>query len=60
MVRRRIAPEQLGAILRFARRNGRLWKSKLQKAWLIGTCSDPALQALRNTHGPEWLKSFRL
>ena len=60
MTKLRITPEQLGALLTFARQNGRTWKSALCKAWLYGNCNVPALQALRNTHGPNWLKTFRL
>jgi hypothetical protein len=48
------------ALLRaFATSHGRTWKSVLRQQWMAAGAL-PLLHALRNTHGPSWLISFRL
>lgn len=54
-----INTEQLAALQKFARAHGRCWKEQLRKHW--DRCSLPGvLHALRNSHGPSWLRSYRL
>ena len=57
--RRKPTQEQVEALRSFARANGRLWKQALRDAWMRAGEPGP-LQALRNSHGPSWLASFRL
>lgn len=38
---------------------GRTWKEELRKRWEAADAG-PTLQALRNTHGPQWLARFKL
>ena len=61
--------QQAGAIVRFAARNGRNWKSKLRYSWLrdLRPCgSDQAradnaiLRQVRNECGPTWLHKVKL
>ena len=61
-----ITPEQLEAINRFARENGRTWKSNLRHAWETGRYDDHGageyshlLQQVRNGLGPSWLVRFK-
>ena len=52
-------PEQLAALVAYARENGRTWKSRLNHDWSTGQ-STGALQQVRNSFGPSWLIRFRL
>lgn len=60
--------EQIAAIVRFAKANGRSWRVTLWAAWMNGysRCVVPQdgdeahLQQLRNQLGPSWLDSFKL
>ena len=54
-----LTPEQASALKMFAAEHGRCWKNRLSHHWQ--NASAPAtLHSLRNTHGPEWLRVFRL
>jgi hypothetical protein len=54
-----LTPEQVLAVQQFASAHGRTWKQALRDAWMAA--SEPGtLQALRNSHGPSWLISFKL
>jgi hypothetical protein len=54
-----LTAEEEQAIREYAAREGRRWKSELNLAWY--NASEPGiLQSLRNSHGPEWLRSYRL
>lgn len=50
---------QIEVLNAFKAQNGRNWKSKLSAMWANATAS-PMLHRLRNTHGPLWLKSYKL
>ncbi len=60
--------EQMAAIERFAKLNGRKWKTVLWSAWMNGSYrhviaqkdDDALLQQVRNQFGPTWLETFRL
>jgi hypothetical protein len=56
-------PEQLEAILAFARSHGRYWKGELNDAWLSGAdAREPnghLLRQVRNQFGPLWLVNYR-
>lgn len=60
--------EQMAAIERFAKLNGRNWKTALWNAWMNGAYrhviaqdgDDALLQQVRNQFGPTWLDRFRL
>jgi len=54
-----LQPDECAALLDFARANGRCWKSKLNKGWLVAKYPGP-LQAIRNRLGPTWLRELRL
>ena len=58
---------QLDALHRWAKANGRTWKNELRLAWSSGRygylreIDDSAyLQQLRNQFGPSWLTKFKL
>lgn len=57
-------PKQYAALLDFAQRHGRTWKSSLRQCWMTGQYgpSDASnhLQQIRNSFGPSWLVKFRL
>lgn len=57
-------PEQMAAIVRFAQRHGRSWKSALRDAWASGKDDSmpdgPLLRQVRNQLGPNWLQTFVL
>ena len=58
-------PEQLAALQRYARDNGRNWKRELCSAWFDGSdvtrnVDGPYLRQVRNTFGPQWLMKFKL
>jgi hypothetical protein len=59
-----LTPEQLGALRRFAGRNGRTWKSTLQGLWASGADArdpdGPLLRGIRNELGATWLTRFKL
>lgn len=54
--------DQEGALLAYAAKHGRRWKSILNNVWMGGPPHDDGgiLRGLRNTHGPTWLQSYRL
>ncbi len=56
--------DHLLALRLFARCHGRYWKSALRDAWMTGQYPTgsilPALQQIRNEHGPTWLVRFSL
>ena len=49
--------EQFAALDEYARQHGRRWKAKLADDWMYAR-TEGALQVLRNSHGPSWLKGF--
>ena len=58
-------PEQLVALVKFAKCHGRYWKLSLRLAWETGIYPSPYddsmhLQQVRNNLGPSWLVRFRL
>ncbi len=57
-----LSTEQEAALLAYAARHGRRWKSILNNVWMGGPPHDDGgiLRGLRNTHGPTWLQSYRL
>lgn len=63
--RERLPPltaEQEAALKTYAVKHGRRWKSILNNVWMGGAPYDDGgiLRGLRNTHGPSWLRSYRL
>lgn len=52
-------PQQLAALRKYARENGRSWKTQLASDWLAGR-TEGYLQQVRNQFGPSWLVSFQL
>ena len=55
--------EQLGAVRRYAERHGRRWKERLRDVWMRAdprTDDEYIVYALRNTHGPSWLRRYQL
>ena len=54
-----VAQADLDRLRRYADQHGRLWKSRLWGEW-VNASAEPALHALRNTHGPTWLEQFHL
>ncbi len=67
-MRQKLTDEQMDALQQFAYRNGRTWKSQLNRAWMTGCYSEyeggsqyaSALQQVRNEFGPTWLTNFKL
>lgn len=60
-----LSSEQMRALVAFAERNGRSWKSKLIALWMNGRdYYEPqgvALHQVRNNFGPTWLMDkFRI
>lgn len=57
-----LSTDQETALLAYAARHGRRWKSILNNVWMGGPPHDDGgiLRGLRNTHGPTWLQSYRL
>jgi hypothetical protein len=58
-----LSVEQLNALITYAHRNGRRWKSELNYAWMSGNYCDSRdiacyLQSVRNQFGPSWLVKF--
>ncbi|WP_019087637.1 hypothetical protein [Komagataeibacter europaeus] len=56
-------PEEIKELKEFAAQEGRNWKQVLEKeSWWRGLPMHgfPLLYGLRNSHGPSWLRSFRL
>ena len=53
--------DQEAALRAYAVRHGRRWKSILKNVWMGGPPHDDGgiLRGLRNTHGPNWLQSYR-
>lgn len=47
------------AVLAFAKQHGRIWKARLSELW-VRAAAEPTLHRLRNTHGPDWLRTFSL
>ena len=58
-----LSDEQLAAIRRYIAELGekrrRTWKAELELDWYNARLSGP-IHSLRNTHGFDWLRSFRL
>lgn len=56
-----LSADALAALRCYAAKHGRAWKSKLRDAWMGLPPHDDGgfLRALRNTHGPSWLVSFK-
>jgi len=54
--------EQVSACQAYAAKHGRRWKSILNSVWMGCPPHDDGgiLRALRNSHGPTWLQSYRL
>ena len=61
---RGLTEEQARALLWFAKKNGRTWKSKLSLAWRTGKDTDMVdgylLRQVRNNLGPSWLTSVSM
>lgn len=57
-----LSPEQEAALHAYAVKHGRRWKSILNNVWMGGAPYDDGgiLRRLRNSHGPSWLRSYRL
>jgi hypothetical protein len=57
-----LSTDQVAALLAYAAKHGRRWKSILNNVWMGGLPHDDGriLLGLRNTHGPTWLQSYRL
>lgn len=51
--------ETLAELQKFAKAEGRTWKEKLNDHWMRASAPG-GLHRLRNTHGPEWLASYKL
>lgn len=63
----RLTYEQTAALRAFRRVQGRYWKRALSEAWdchsypgFMDGKAASVLHALRNTHGPAWLKRYIL
>ncbi|PTE18380.1 hypothetical protein C5F48_23700 [Cereibacter changlensis JA139] len=54
-----LTPDQITALVDYARQHGRSWKSRLAREWRAVSASAD-LHRLRNTHDPAWLTTFRL
>lgn len=54
-----LTTEQLTALRQFAKTHGRYWKAELRGHWERASLSG-TIHALRNSHGPSWLNSYRL
>lgn len=59
MKREQPSPEQMKALREFAAKNGRNWKSELNRLWFSGGTYG-YLQQIRNEFGPRWLMNLRL
>lgn len=55
----KLTAEQEQAVVAFAQYAGRTWKQQLRDAWMRAAMPGH-LHALRNTHGPSWLATYRL
>lgn len=59
-----LTPDQARAVLKFAKAEGRYWKTYLQNAWISGRderMQDGGyLRQVRNDFGPSWLKRVKL
>lgn len=57
-----LPPGAVEAMQAYAKRHGRRWKSMLREAWMGRPPHDDGgvLRELRNTHGADWLKAYRL
>lgn len=51
--------EQEEALQHFAKAHGRTWKHVLWVQWMQASAA-PLLHALRNSHGPNWLATYRI
>ena len=51
--------EQAAALRAYVRDHGRGWRDRLWLDWISASAA-PSLHHLRNTHGPCWLRKFRL
>ena len=56
---RPLTADELAAVRAYAAKHGRTWKSHLREAWMTAS-ERGTMHALRNSHGPRWLITFRL
>ncbi|HET9566035.1 MAG TPA: hypothetical protein VFP27_16415 [Mycobacterium sp.] len=56
---RPLTPDELTALKAYAARHGRTWKDRLGTDWYYARLTG-LLHALRNSHGPSWLRKFTL
>lgn len=56
---RELTTDEVRALQAYAQKHGRTWKQALRDEWYVASSIGP-LHALRNTHGPSWLRAFRL
>jgi hypothetical protein len=54
-----LTSEQVAALQGFAAYAGRTWKAQILQAWMYQSIPGH-IAALRNSHGPSWLKTYRL
>jgi hypothetical protein len=59
MTRPTLTSEQEAALIAFAARHGRRWRSILAQGWERAAYPGP-LQEIRNQFGPSWLADWRL
>jgi hypothetical protein len=65
---RPLTAEDIAALQSWAKQHGRYWKEPLRDLWnravvalgLPNSDRDTTVYCLRNSHGPSWLRSFRL
>jgi hypothetical protein len=71
MPRRQLTAEELRELRSWAKQYGRYWKMHLRYLWnraglarytlgMPNSDRDTTVYALRNSHGPSWLRRFRL
>jgi hypothetical protein len=66
--RRSLTAEELDALRSWAKQHGRYWKEPLRALWCRAVITsgmpnsdrDTTVYCLRNSHGPSWLRDFRL
>jgi len=56
---RDLTEHEMNAITAYAKKHGRTWKADLLTDWYYARVPG-FIQSVRNTHGPDWLRSFRL
>jgi hypothetical protein len=57
-----LTTDQEAAVISYAAYAGRNWKSALLAAWMNSATHQTQghLQAIRNSHGPSWLATYKL